>query len=489
MKRVVYLRFAKDRAIFIRLFSESFLFIGAAATVASSFIDYFLAPENIFPIAFARSLSVPIAALCWLIYERYPPKKLYQWPAFFTALYMGILHAYLVQHTGAAQSPYLIGLALASVSMIGILPWQSWQTHTVFSILWGPTTLVAIFQYDSLNKPYLYAALSMVVITYILSQKIFQNSQRLREKEFEQMLNLQIINRKQGEIIKEKTKEGIYLEKLSLQFSPQVIESIKSGEISLSGKNLQEVTCIFLDIEKSTQLAVALDSTSYTSLLEHFFGACIKVFLKHDVTVASYLGDGIMAISNAPTLDHRHREKAIAALLEILEMRQLNQEQYRTKWRSEINIRLGISTGLASVGFYPSESYGTYTALGETTNLAARLCSLAPVNSIATTEDFISTLKFSASSTADIRSMGQFGDIKGFEGKYFDLVALRPRLEAVSEACESCGVNMERISLQTELTPFIKCPVCNLRRLVRQDAFSELALPVERIAKAASQRG
>jgi len=487
MKRVEYLRFIKDRAIFIRLFSESFLFIGAAATIASSFIDYFLAPENILPIVFARSLSVPIAALCWLIYEKYPSRKFYQWPALMTAVYMGILHSYLVQHTGGVQSPYLIGLALASVSIIGILPWQSWQTHAVFSILWGPTALVAILHYESLNKPYLYAAFSMVAITYILAQKIYQNSQRLREKEFEQMLTLQIVNRKQSDVIKEKTREGIYLEKLSLQFSPQVIDSIKSGEISLSGKNLQEVTCIFLDIEKSTQLAVALDSASYTSLLEHFFGACIKVLLKHDVTVASYQGDGVMAISNAPTQDPRHREKAIAALLEILEMRQLNQEQYRTKWRSEINIRLGISTGLATVGFFPSESYGTYTALGETTNLAARLCSLAPVNSIATTENFLSALKFSASTSADIRAMGQFGDIKGFEGKYFDLVALRPRLEAISETCESCAVQMERVSLQNEVTPFIKCPVCNLRRLVRQDAFSELGLAKERIAKTAQR--
>ncbi len=78
-----------------------------------------------------------------------------------------------------------------------------------------------------------------------------------------------------------------------------------------------------------------------------------------------------------------------------------------------------FEAGFATVGFFPSREHGTYTALGETVNLAARLCSRAEANTIAVTKTFLTSLDLKEGTVA-IGGRTSMTDIKGFEGEHFD---------------------------------------------------------------------
>lgn len=280
------------------------------------------------------------------------------------------------------------------------------------------------------------------------------------------MRQLEELTIHQSEVIDQKTREGIYLERLTSQFSPQVIDSIKSGEINIDTKERRQVTCIFIDVQNSTNRASRLDHQNYSTLLTDFFGECVNILLKHNVTVGTYQGDGIMAITNAPSDDPRSKENALAACLELLVYHDKIKKHYFAKWRTEFNVRIGLETGWATVGFFPSRKYGAYTALGDSTNLAARLCARAPLNSIAVTKSFLSQIEM-PDSTVEIKDIGHMSDLKGFEGEVFDVVGLTPVIlrRAQEHECPHCEKPLVVSGIQVG-GQFLKCVACNYRELM-----------------------
>ena len=466
--------FKKEREIFIQLFTESFLFLGSSVTVLSSLFDYWFAPQYFNFIFLARLISIPVAASCAFAYKFQTfQKKWYTWPAYFSALYMGVLHLVLFNFTGKEATPYLTGLCLATVSLLGTLPWQKRQIPVVVGLLWAPILIQVVILFNQLPKAHLWTDVSMVVITLFLGLRIFNNSHKLRISEFEKFLALEKQNQIQNEVIRKKTEEGVYLERLANQFSPQEIESIKNGMISLDEKKRQEVACIFIDVAQSTGRSLKIDHQNYSMLMEHFFSRCVKILLENDVTIGTYQGDGIMAISNAPKIDERYRQKAIKACTEILQFHKEIKDYYNEIWRSEFNIRVGISSGWATVGFFPNSSHGTYTALGDATNLAARLCSLAPANTIALPQDFLAQSEIPKDSVT-IKLLEENNAIKGFEGENIRIAIITPEhfARTLDNHCPSCNIEMGVHNSQHDVLIF-KCSKCNFRKISNALAFHQ----------------
>jgi len=85
------------------------------------------------------------------------------------------------------------------------------------------------------------------------------------------------------------------------------------------------------------------------------------------------LGDGLMAIFGAPLPLAGHRERAVRAALDMLEMMEgFNQEQARRE-AVEVRIGIGIASGPLVAGFTGTQQRMTYTGVGDTVNLAAHL--------------------------------------------------------------------------------------------------------------------
>ena len=250
----------------------------------------------------------------------------------------------------------------------------------------------------------------------------------------------------------------------------------ENGRLNLEGLTRREITSIFLDVESSTTRSIRLEQSDYTKILSDFFAAAIAVLLKHDVTVAAYLGDGLLAFTNAPSEQANYKLRALAACLDVLKMHQSKQTYYREKWRTQFNIRIGMNTGSAHVGFFPSFKIGTYTAIGASVNLASRLCSQAAPNSILVTKSFIRDIGDEVRDVA-VRHFQTLSSIKGFEGETFELCTIEPRIviaQADAAACPQCS---GKLGIQNHLGDYrmVKCGSCGYSDLIGTQSSKNVA--------------
>jgi class 3 adenylate cyclase len=205
--------------------------------------------------------------------------------------------------------------------------------------------------------------------------------------EYRGALQLELQNR--NEIIKKKTEEAVNLSALSSQFSPQIVESIRSGKINLkAGAERAQICTMFIDIVNSTERVTRIDKDKVEKVLSKFLDDTIKTMLKYDITVDKFLGDGVLGFCNAPLKRQDFVSRVITAALEIREKIKQDQNFYERNWQKELQIRVGIAKGFANVGFYGSQKYfRSYTGIGPVMNMASRLCSAAEPSQIVVDND------------------------------------------------------------------------------------------------------
>lgn len=138
----------------------------------------------------------------------------------------------------------------------------------------------------------------------------------------------------------------------------------------------REITVLIADIRNFTALSEKLGPDALVRFLNIFFEHAIEAVFKHGGTLDKFLGDGLLAIFNAPLDDPDHRANAVKAALEIL--RRIGDLQREMKEEHDIDFRVGIGihSGTAVVGNVGSTERMEYTAIGETVNVASRIESL-----------------------------------------------------------------------------------------------------------------
>ena len=149
---------------------------------------------------------------------------------------------------------------------------------------------------------------------------------------------------------------------------PHLAEKILTSRSALEGERKQ-VTVLFCDITNSTALAERLGPEAMHTLLHHFFERALAEIHRYEGTINQFLGDGFMALFGAPIAHEDHARRAVLAALDI--QRALHER--RVDDPSSIQLRLGLNTGLVVVGAIGDNLRMDYTAVGDTTNLAARL--------------------------------------------------------------------------------------------------------------------
>jgi adenylate cyclase len=150
----------------------------------------------------------------------------------------------------------------------------------------------------------------------------------------------------------------------------QILENPDS--FKLGGVN-QTVTVLFADIRGFTRLSEHAPPERVVRLLNNYFTAMSDIIFAHGGTLDKYLGDGLMALFGAPTAGPEDACNAVAASVQMQRrMREIN-AQLRAEGLPEIDIGIGLHTGVATVGYIGSERRSEYTAIGDTVNLAARL--------------------------------------------------------------------------------------------------------------------
>jgi class 3 adenylate cyclase/tetratricopeptide (TPR) repeat protein len=133
------------------------------------------------------------------------------------------------------------------------------------------------------------------------------------------------------------------------------------------------VTMMFCDVKGSTAAAEQLDPEEWSEIINGTFEHMIKAVYKYEGTVARLMGDGILAFFGAPLAHEDDPQRAVLAGLDIIAETAPYGEKIKTDWGIDIDVRVGINTGLVVVGAVGSDLRMEYTALGDAINLASRM--------------------------------------------------------------------------------------------------------------------
>lgn len=122
----------------------------------------------------------------------------------------------------------------------------------------------------------------------------------------------------------------------------------------------KQVSVLFCDIVRSSALAAELGPEGFHLAIDRFFGVALAEVHRYEGTINQFLGDGFMALFGAPIAHEDHARRAVLAALGIA-------------GRAQVEIRIGVNSGLVVVGKIGDDLRVDYTAFGDTTVLAARL--------------------------------------------------------------------------------------------------------------------
>ncbi|WP_131793544.1 adenylate/guanylate cyclase domain-containing protein [Legionella brunensis] len=155
--------------------------------------------------------------------------------------------------------------------------------------------------------------------------------------------------------------------------SSLVKKLMRSGKIAKVGGESQDITILFSDIKDFTKLAEETEPKQLMTYLSEYFQLMTETVIQHQGTLDKYIGDAVMAIWNAPTLDRHHALHACQTAVCMIErVKELNQKNQGIGFPN-FSIRIGINSGEAVIGNVGSEDRLSFTALGDTVNLANRL--------------------------------------------------------------------------------------------------------------------
>ncbi|MDL1901464.1 response regulator [Anaerolineae bacterium CFX9] len=170
---------------------------------------------------------------------------------------------------------------------------------------------------------------------------------------------------------------------------PQVVDQVidNPDSVQLGGKR-KEVTVLFADLRGYTSFSENLQPERVVEMLNDYLSLAANVMMSYGGTLDKYMGDGLMAIFNAPDDNTNHLQNAVESALTLQQAaRQLEQQR-----GDGLAFSIGIHFGEAVVGFIGTDCAMNYTAVGDAVNLAKRLQEAAKPGQILVEEAVVQRL-------------------------------------------------------------------------------------------------
>ena len=153
-------------------------------------------------------------------------------------------------------------------------------------------------------------------------------------------------------------------------------EKILTTRGSLEGER-KLVTVFFSDVTGFTSLSEKLDPETVHQIMDGCFKILMQEIHKYEGTINQFTGDGVMALFGAPLAHEDHAQRACHAALAIQRSLTEYGRKVKTEFGADFKMRIGLNSGPVVVGAIGNDLRMDYTAVGDTTNLAARMESLA----------------------------------------------------------------------------------------------------------------
>jgi class 3 adenylate cyclase/tetratricopeptide (TPR) repeat protein len=217
-----------------------------------------------------------------------------------------------------------------------------------------------------------------------------------------------------------------------LTYTPSYLaEKILTSRSALEGERKQ-VTVLFADLKGSMELLADRDPEEARQLLDPVLERMMAAVHRYEGTVNQVMGDGIMALFGAPVAHEDHAARACYTALAMQDAIRRYSTELRRRHGMEVQIRVGLNSGEVVVRTIGNDLHMDYSAIGQTTHLAARMEQLAMPGSIRLTAE---TLRL-AEGLVQVTALGPV-PVKGLGEpvEVFELVgasALRRRLQVAA---------------------------------------------------------
>jgi adenylate cyclase len=152
----------------------------------------------------------------------------------------------------------------------------------------------------------------------------------------------------------------------------EVAQDLAESGFSLGGRHVHG-SVMFSDIRGFTALVESQPPEETIELLNTYYTLMFDAISGHGGVVNQMIGDGLMAIFGAPLPLADPCGSAVRAALEMIDMIDLFNAERSTEGKAGIAIGIGIATGEMVAGYTGTQNRATYTCIGDTVNVAARL--------------------------------------------------------------------------------------------------------------------
>ena len=197
-------------------------------------------------------------------------------------------------------------------------------------------------------------------------------------------------------------------------------EKILTSKSALEGER-KLITVLFADLKGSMELLANRDPEEARKLLDPVLERMMEAVHRYEGTVNQVMGDGIMALFGAPLAHEDHAVRACYAALRMQESVKHYADEVRRSHGVVVNIRVGVNSGEVVVRSIGSDLRMDYTAVGQTTHLAARMEQMAMPGSVLLTADALRL----AEGFVEVKPLGPV-NVKGLSEpvEVFDLAAV-----------------------------------------------------------------
>lgn len=193
--------------------------------------------------------------------------------------------------------------------------------------------------------------------------------------------------------VRRQAKEIERISRLRRYLSPQIADAVlnaKEGDLFKSHR--REITVVFLDLRGFTAFSNRAEPEEVMGLLRSYHTEMGKLIFEFEGTLEHFAGDGIMVFFNDPVPCEDHAARAIRMALEM----RSRVKELRPSWLKkgyDLDLGVGLATGHAALGNLGFEGRMDYGAVGNVTNLAARLCEEAKGGQILTDKETLSKIE------------------------------------------------------------------------------------------------